>query len=73
MEIIGLGGADQSLNFMDGKTKKISRINEGISNYPQELINLLKQKNREKKYLAEIKEVGDAQDLYTKILHISKW
>ena len=62
-----IGGADQSLNFMDGKTKKITRFNEGLSSYPQELINQIKLKNREKKYLAEIKEVGDAQDLIQNI------
>lgn len=57
-------GGNASLNFMNGRTKKISRISdETFSNYPQELIDILKQKNREKKYLAEIKEVGDAQNL----------
>lgn len=60
-------GGNSSLNFMNGKTKKISRISDGLlSVYPQELINLLKQKNKEKKHLAEIKEVGDAQDLTQK-------
>lgn len=59
-----IGGADVGLNFMDAKTKKISRMSDGsFSNYPHEFLNLLKQKNIEKKYLAEIREVGDAQDL----------
>ncbi len=59
-----IGGADVGLNFMNSKTRKISRISDGtFSNYPQELVNLLKLKNAEKKYLAEIKEVGDAQNL----------
>jgi serine phosphatase RsbU (regulator of sigma subunit)/ligand-binding sensor domain-containing protein len=60
-------GGNVSLNIMNGKTKKISRISDGLSSvYPQELINLLKQKDKEKKQLAEIKEVGDAQDLTQK-------
>lgn len=60
-------GGNASLNLMNEKTKRISRISDGLfSVYPHELINLLKQKNKEKKRLAEIKEVGDAQDLTQK-------
>lgn len=60
-------GGNANLNFMNERTRKISRISDGtFSNYPQELIDILRQKNREKKYLAEIKEVGDAQNLTQK-------
>jgi serine phosphatase RsbU (regulator of sigma subunit)/ligand-binding sensor domain-containing protein len=60
-------GNNASLCLLDIKTKKITRISDGsASTYPQEFITILKQKNREKKYYAEIKEVGDAQDLTQK-------
>jgi serine phosphatase RsbU (regulator of sigma subunit)/ligand-binding sensor domain-containing protein len=60
-------GGNVSLNLINGKTKKISRISDEIlSHYPQEIYNLIKQKNIEKKYLAEINEVGDVQNLTQK-------